>query len=104
MPQEAAPLPDRKDLINAIEVLFPEEERKLVLNLLDEYQTGIWKESSERVKMAVLVLSEGSIEKLKEFVEEAKRDYRNVLYWSEYTKPGLALRADLEKRIRDRHK
>ena len=104
MPDKAAPLPDRKDLMNAIEVLFPEEEQQLALTLLEGYETGLWKESRERVQMAALVLSEGDIGKLKQFIEEARKDYRNVLYWSEYTKPGLALRTDLESRIRVRHK
>ncbi|MBF0558542.1 MAG: hypothetical protein HQL08_07150 [Nitrospirae bacterium] len=102
MPLDAAPLPDRNDIVNAVEVLFPEDERELAMTLLDQYDTGIWKERKERIQMATLILSEGSIEKLKGFIKEATQDYRNVLYWCEYTKQGVALRSDMEGKLRDK--
>lgn len=102
MSLDAALLPDRNDIIDAVDVLFPEDERELVMTLLDEYDTGIWKERKERIQMAALVLSEGSIEKLKGFIKEANQDYRNVLYWCEYTKQGIELRSDMEGKLRDK--
>jgi len=53
------------------------------------------------VQMAVLALSEGGLDKLREFTREASRDYRNVLYWSEFTKPGTERRVALEQRLAD---
>ena len=41
------------------------------------------KESGERVQLAILKLSEGSDEKLRQCVDGAKRDYRDVLLLAE---------------------
>ena len=38
----------------------------------------------ERVQLAILKLSDGNEDKLREFVAVAKRDYRDVLFWAEY--------------------
>lgn len=38
----------------------------------------------KRVMWDILVLSKGSIEHVKKYVESARTDYRDVLYWAEY--------------------
>jgi len=54
----------------------------------------------ERVQLAILKLSEGNEEKLREFFAVAKRDYRDVLFWAEYPEEA---RLDIpEKRERVR--
>jgi hypothetical protein len=37
-----------------------------------------------RVQLAALKLSGGKLEKLARYIDDAKRDYRDVLYWAEY--------------------
>ena len=37
--------------------------------------------SRERIQLAILLCSEGSIERLRHFVDVARKDYRDVLYW-----------------------
>jgi predicted Fe-Mo cluster-binding NifX family protein len=60
--------------------------RKVVgraLELLDTYGVESYEHERERVQLAILKLSEGNEEKLREFVAVAKRGYRDVLFWAE---------------------
>ncbi len=98
-PIPALPIPTREDIVRAAEVLYPAEEVPAVLAVLARYRGPAWSKDALRVQRAVLVLSEGRFEKLEEFEAEAERDFRNVLYWYEYTKPGVALRFALEARL-----
>ncbi len=98
-PIPALPLPTREYLVRVAHALFPADRVAPVLSVLDGYESPPFSQDGLRVKMAVLVLSEGSFEKLEEFAAEAMRDYRNVLYWYEYTKPGVELRFALERRL-----
>ena len=54
-----------------------------MLELLDRYGVESYERERERVQLAILKLSEGNEKKLREFVAVAKRDYRDVLFWSE---------------------
>jgi hypothetical protein len=52
---------------------------------------GLWKalladgqNQSPRVQLAILKLSEGDPEKLLQYIEAARVDYRDVLAWAEY--------------------
>jgi hypothetical protein len=49
-----------------------------VLGTLNEYKSDD-DEGTSRVQLAALKLSEGSLHKLKQFIEEAKRDFRDVV-------------------------
>ena len=40
-------------------------------------------ENSEKVLLYILKLAEGDKTKVREFVDEAKRDYRNIIFWVE---------------------
>ena len=60
---------------------FPKTTQARVFELLDSY--GIEAYERERVQLAILKLSEGNEEKLREFVAVAKRDYRDVLFWAD---------------------
>ncbi len=61
------------------ETLFGPGGAKGVMPLLDQYPVG---RGRERVQMAILKLSEGKIDKLRHYLEQAKKDFRDVLYWS----------------------
>jgi hypothetical protein len=95
-----APYPSRGELLAAVRIVFG-ADADAAIDAIDRIDLSRWKESRERVQMAVLALSEGTLEKLREFADEANLDYRNVLYWSENTSPGLERRIALERRLAD---
>ncbi len=80
----------------AVLALFPSRSAKAVLDLLDLYGVESHETERERVQMAILALSQGQEDKLLQFVEAAKQDYRDVLYWAEYPQPSESDGALLE--------
>ena len=54
--------------------------------ILDQYTSAEHARESPRVVLAILKLSDGSLEELARMVEIASTDYRDVLAWAEY--PG----------------
>ena len=73
----------RDEVVAVVQKAFPESARTRVLELLDSYGVESYERERERVQLAILKLSEGNEEKLREFVAVAKRDYRDVLFWAE---------------------
>src|SRR2546423_14831519 len=73
----------RDELVAAIQATFPESSRGPVMEVLDAYGVEPYERERERVQLAILKLSGGNEEKLREFVAVAKRDYRDVLFWAE---------------------
>lgn len=69
-----------KAVERAIKVLFPESQRELVRNSLNNCRVS----ESERVHLAILVLTNGDIAELQPMIDAANTDYRDVLYWAEY--------------------
>ena len=66
-----------------IQRYFPEEQLADVLALLSGYGTETWHREVERVQRNMVILSRGSLEKLKAIIELAKNDYRDVLIGEE---------------------
>ncbi len=64
-----------------VESEFPAEARPLVCSLLDEYSGP----ESERVNLDVLQLAAGEVGAVRRYVAAARLDYRDVLYWAEYS-------------------
>ena len=58
--------------------------------MLGEYGTESWQRETDRVRLAVLKLAAGNMEKLRQGMETAKKDYRDVLAYAEY--PGYMSR------------
>jgi hypothetical protein len=58
---------------------FSEEHVPEVLDILSEYGTENWQREEERVKRDVVIISRGSIDRLKSTIMLAKNDYRDVL-------------------------
>jgi len=58
---------------------FSEEQILEVLDILSEYGTESWHREEERVKRDAVIISRGSIEKLKATIMLAKNDYRDIL-------------------------
>jgi hypothetical protein len=74
----------REEVVAGARVAFPRSDQASLLELLDHYGIEPYERERERVQLAILKLSEGSEEKLREFIAVAKRDYRDVLFWAEY--------------------
>src|SRR6266404_4330600 len=90
----------RDEVVAVVQKTFPESDCARVLELLDTYGVESYERERERVQLAILKLSEGNEEKLREFVAVAKRDYRDVLFWAE--NPDAAKLDTPEKRERVR--
>ena len=73
----------RDEVVAVVQKTFAESARARVLELLDTYGVESYERERERVQLAILKLSAGNEEKLREFVAVAKRDYRDVLFWAE---------------------
>ncbi len=78
----------KKDVIVAIKKLFFDKKIGKILNILNDY-----KSDSYRVHLAILKLSQGNYEKLIEYTNKAKVDFRDVLWWAEYdhAKDGIQI-------------
>ncbi len=88
----------RDEVVAVVQKSFPDIAQARVLEVLDTYGVESYERERERVLIAILKLSEGNEEKLREFVAIAKRDYRDVLFWAE--NPEEAKLDTLEKRER----
>jgi hypothetical protein len=59
---------------------FSVSDQTSVIELLSTYSGR----ESGRVTWDILELSKGSLEKIREYVQAAQTDYRDILYWAEY--------------------
>jgi hypothetical protein len=64
--------------------LFKPEVRAEAADMLAQYGTRAHEREEIRVRVAALKLSEGSLDRLRDLMAQAKRDYRDVLAWAEY--------------------
>jgi hypothetical protein len=71
---------------NWIKRYFSEQQTPDVLDILSEYGTESWHREEERVKRDAVIISRGSLEKLKATIILAKNDYRDVLIGEEIDK------------------
>lgn len=69
---------------------FPPGRAAEVLAILNEYGKDTWQREPDRVRLAALKLAAGNVERLRDHVESAKRDYRDLLAFAEY--PGYGER------------
>ena len=74
----------RDEVVASVQATFPISSWARALELLDGYGADPHERARERVQLAILKLSAGSEEKMREYVAVAKRDYRDVLFWAEY--------------------
>ena len=63
---------------------FSPAEYDTVMAMLGEYGTEEWHAGPTRVQIATLKMADGSVQKLRECIEVAKRDYRDALGAAEY--------------------
>src|SRR6476660_6018173 len=93
-------LSSREDVILVVQQTFPETSHSRVIELLDTYGVESYERERERVQHAILKLSEGNEEKLREFVAVAKRDYRDVLFWAENPQEARLDTPEKRERVR----
>jgi hypothetical protein len=74
----------REDVLRSVRAACPDNGDARVVDLLDRYGVASYERERERVQLAILKLAEGNEEKLRELVDIAKHDYRDVLLWAEY--------------------
>jgi hypothetical protein len=67
-------------LSEAIARVFVQPERAAAAEVLDLYDGN----EPLRVRLAVLALSSGNLDELRDMMRAAQLDYRDVLYWAEY--------------------
>ena len=72
----------RAEVEAAVRAAFPYSDATTILSVVDLYGTEPHERERERVQLAIVALSRGS-EKLLEFVQTAKTDYRDILCWAE---------------------
>ena len=53
------------------------------IDALSKYGMEEYEQEADRVQLAIVSLCEGNLNRLKDLVAEAKKDYRNILYWNE---------------------
>ena len=83
------PTVTRADVERIVRRDFPDRAAE-ILAMLNEYGPEDWHREADRVHLAILKLSAGSIEQLRSQLEAAKSDYREVLSPAEY--PGYTKR------------
>ena len=69
----------REDVVNRASALFGPDGAPSALRIVDEYGTEAHAREVNRVKLAILQLSEGNREKLLYWTKTAKVDYRDPL-------------------------
>jgi hypothetical protein len=88
MSMQPTPTVTGADVERVVRRDFPADRAEQVLAMLDEYGKEDWQREPHRVRLAVLKLAAGDIERLRYEIEGAKRDYRDVLGPAEY--PGYS--------------
>jgi len=63
---------------------FPPEQVESVLSLLNEYGVEDWQREADRVRLAVLKLANRDLQQVRDWIGQAKMDYRDVLGPAEY--------------------
>ncbi len=73
----------RHDVEAAVSAAFPHDRAASVLAALDLYGTEPHEREQDRVQLAILALCQGDEARLRNLVQSAKTDYRDVLSWVE---------------------
>jgi len=74
---------------------FSPAERTSVIELLGGYSGP----ENGRVTWDILALSNGSLDKVRQYIQVAQIDYRDILYWAEYYENDPMLRGHDSKQF-----
>jgi hypothetical protein len=86
MQMDYVPQVTRDDVLRVIRRDFSSHVPDEILRLLDEYGTQSGHSGKDRVHLAILKLSNGNIGRLRQSLEAAKTDFRDVICPAEYPK------------------
>lgn len=75
----------REEVVAVAKGKFPAGQVSEVMEILDLYGIEPHENERERVQLAILKLSDGDEGELLHFVEAAKQDYRDVLFWADHS-------------------
>ena len=73
-----------ENLLREIQQHFPNQALTTITDALNLYGVEPFERERERVQLAILKLSKGDLDQLWYYLDRAKQDYRDVLYWAEY--------------------
>jgi hypothetical protein len=77
--------PSRELVLKKLRDCFPSEEAAIgAMSVLDLYGGQAWHRERDRVHLAVLMQCRGELNRLRELVALADRDYRDALVGAEY--------------------
>ena len=82
--------PDRDIVRRKAAQVFPGHDPADIVAILDRYGVESWERERERVQLALLRISEGSLERLLQWLGYAKTDYRDALAAAEYPSESRA--------------
>ena len=69
----------REDVLSAVASASPGGDHAAIQRILDTYGSRAYDRERERVQRAIVALSAGSEDRLRDFVDVAMTDYRDVL-------------------------
>ena len=76
---------------------FQGSDRHTVVELLESYAGP----ETDRVRWDIVELSKGDVGKVRAYINAARTDYRDILYWAEYYKDDPMLRGRDPKKMVD---
>ena len=83
-------------VMRKVRKLFPDSDTELVSSHLERYGTESYETAVERVHLAILKASSGSVSEVHKFVDIAKSDPRDVIMFAEYPREGMLDAADYD--------
>jgi len=72
-----------QELQQVIKHDYPESQHDIVVDVLGWYGDQDYQREHDRVRLAALKIADGDLEQLKQAVNTARRDYRDILAWAE---------------------
>lgn len=99
-PTQPVPQVTAADIERVVRRDFPDVQVADALAILAEYGPQPWHREIARVRMAALKLANGSLDGLRQAIDRAKQDYRDVLAPAEY--PNYTQYGSRVRRLRSR--
>jgi hypothetical protein len=89
-----------QDIVRRVDMLWSDgAERRRICEALATYGVESYEQEPDRVRLAILKLSDGIEDKLLAMVAAAKQDYRDVLMWAEYPEQGSMPPTPLQRKL-----
>ncbi len=89
MSEQPVPRVSREDVERVVRRDFPPSQHAEVLRILDGYQSN----EPHRVHLAVLKLADSDLRKVRQWVDEANEDFRDVIVPAEYPEYARKVRS-----------